>query len=945
MIPERCLIACQGSTVEYFVKDYIINMAWGDPEEFTIDWTVTGGTVMDVYDETDPKYGVKIKWSDTLHTGSIKIEVYTDSYYRQYWLCVRLINTPIADFEIIGEGEFCKNSPIFFNNLSVANGYGGIKSTLWDFGDGNYSSQYNPQHSYENAGDYEVTLTVTNWCNCESTYSMKISIVDKPAPIISCPGVVVEKETVTYTTEDPCGGKWIAEGGTIIDGGSGDYATIVWDGIDPAEGFGYIHYFSECTCPTTVKVPVVTKKALIKGDPFICEGDQNKFTLPQWPTTEFNWYIVYGDGSSTVIPTEQPNEVFVEGVQAGTHTLVCEYYNTLWGYSGATELEITVGKKAEITGNDTAFCAGSGTYTYTNVGGDPVTWTLMRDGTIVSGIPSYGNTFSHNFPVGGTYMLTATTDEGCVSEPFVIEVTQIPALTGEIQGQGFVCENLTYQYTYENDEPGTVLIWEASNGAVLQGNNTGNTVSVKFTGSGPYTLKVKRRSQDDPICWSPNELTKSIHKVNLIPTITNDTNPLNEFCPSSTTVFTANFAPGFIPDHIQWTLESDGSTPNSNFGNIVLGGNGNEVTINWNEISGGVNTGVLTLNVTHCGQTQTIPTNVALHTMPVLTLSLPTFICPGDGTIDVTVNAPGVTTGQLLFSFTNGYTESKSIHSSGNYTITNGFTNATATNITQSLTVTLLNPNGCHYSPSDTKTAEIYPETKITITPGYNVAICLEETPIYSHTLTSNLSTGSTSSANFQWYKNNMPITGWIAGSSGASYVINNTNQPIPQGTYYVAVKDGNNCIVYSNEINVFLYCSEEVDCDITPVPVIAISGEWNCNQIKVTLDYNHEPDSIQWTIGQGVSFTGQNIGVTTAEGYFTSIEPGAHLIFAKLYYGDCFIVRMVEVKKHYQPILSLGASCNTSGTYNVTLNNNSLVFDIDTDDITFEYYDRTTSF
>lgn len=272
IIPDRCMRACKGSTVEYFVKDYIINMAWGDPEEFTIDWTVTGGTVMDVYDETDPQYGIKIKWSDTAHTGSIKIEVYTDSYYRLYWLCVRLINNPIADFEIIGEGEFCKNSPIFFNNLSVANGYGGIKSTLWDFGDGNYSSQYHPQHSYEQPGSYVVTLTVTNWCNCESIYKMTLTVVEKPAPIISCPGVVVEKETVTYTTEDPCGGKWIAEGGTIIDGGSGDYATIVWDGIDPAEGFGYIHYFSECTCPTTVKVPVVTKRALIKGDPFICEG-------------------------------------------------------------------------------------------------------------------------------------------------------------------------------------------------------------------------------------------------------------------------------------------------------------------------------------------------------------------------------------------------------------------------------------------------------------------------------------------------------------------------------------------------------------------------------------------------------------------------------------------------------------------------------------------------
>lgn len=59
-----------------------------------------------------------------------------------------------------------------------ASAYGGIKpySYHWDFGDGEESTDQNPTHTYEEDGDYEVTLTVTddNGDTVEKVLSIKI---------------------------------------------------------------------------------------------------------------------------------------------------------------------------------------------------------------------------------------------------------------------------------------------------------------------------------------------------------------------------------------------------------------------------------------------------------------------------------------------------------------------------------------------------------------------------------------------------------------------------------------------------------------------------------------------------------------------------------------------------------------------------------------------------
>lgn len=45
---------------------------------------------------------------------------------------------------------------------------GNTTSWDWDFGDGNFSTEQNPQHNYETVGYYSVTLTIENSCDSET---------------------------------------------------------------------------------------------------------------------------------------------------------------------------------------------------------------------------------------------------------------------------------------------------------------------------------------------------------------------------------------------------------------------------------------------------------------------------------------------------------------------------------------------------------------------------------------------------------------------------------------------------------------------------------------------------------------------------------------------------------------------------------------------------------
>ena len=61
-------------------------------------------------------------------------------------------------------------------------------SFYWNFGDGTYSNQAEPQHSYQNSGNYEVNLTITSSQGCRDSVT-KLYLVTIPQNFAELPNI------------------------------------------------------------------------------------------------------------------------------------------------------------------------------------------------------------------------------------------------------------------------------------------------------------------------------------------------------------------------------------------------------------------------------------------------------------------------------------------------------------------------------------------------------------------------------------------------------------------------------------------------------------------------------------------------------------------------------------------------------------------------------------
>lgn len=120
---------------------------------------------------------------------------------------VSVKDVPVSDFSYVINGN-----EVTFTNFSV-----GGDSYLWDFGDGNSSTEESPVHAYAMDGDFDVVLLVTNECGeNDATTAINISL----SPIASftaseetgCPTLEVNFENTSTNSPDEI--EWIFEGGT-----------------------------------------------------------------------------------------------------------------------------------------------------------------------------------------------------------------------------------------------------------------------------------------------------------------------------------------------------------------------------------------------------------------------------------------------------------------------------------------------------------------------------------------------------------------------------------------------------------------------------------------------------------------------------------------------------------------------------------------------------------
>ncbi len=98
---------------------------------------------------------------------------------------------PVADF--VGSPT-SGNAPLTVNFTDQSTG--NPTSWSWDFGDGNTSTAQNPSHTYNAAGTYTVTLTVSNDCGSDQMVKVDyITVNEAPAQTMHVDQMEVTKET------------------------------------------------------------------------------------------------------------------------------------------------------------------------------------------------------------------------------------------------------------------------------------------------------------------------------------------------------------------------------------------------------------------------------------------------------------------------------------------------------------------------------------------------------------------------------------------------------------------------------------------------------------------------------------------------------------------------------------------------------------------------------
>jgi PKD repeat protein len=374
--------------------------------------------------------------------------------------------TPFADFT---PHSGCINSAINFNDLSSING-GTITSWSWNFGDGNFSQQQNPVHTYNSAGNYPITLTVTSNLGCTSTASGSVDIYNLPQANFAyshgCQNTLLQFTDQSNTSFGNITG-W------LWDFGDGTTSTLQ----NPTHAFTLtgmqvvtltITTAGGCTDIRSHNVQIFPEPilAFTTSSNSICKGSSvsitNTSTTSNGAINSWNWN--FGDGTSS--SQQNPTHIYTT---TGTFNIALIAV-TSHGCSDTILHQVTVSPvPVANAGNDVWICRGAST-NLTAAGSTSYSWSPGGNTTQVITVTPQNTT---------TYYVTVTNAGGCTAtDSVIVNIKNLPNANAGVDKSICVGGSTSLLAT-----GGTSYNWNP-------GNLTGNSITVNPPTTTSYIVTV-----------------------------------------------------------------------------------------------------------------------------------------------------------------------------------------------------------------------------------------------------------------------------------------------------------------------------------------------------------------------------------------------------------------------------------------------------------------------
>jgi len=936
---DKCVKVCEDSAVMF---ELMFDNQAQQVDDIT--WIVDGGNITNTsLDQTQ----INVQWPTTIENASVNVEILmSNGETILSRLCVEVTPKPEAFFEIAGlENEFyCEDTDLYFNNLSTTADGSNIVSHNWDFGNGDFSNAENPVYSYNEAGEYQVTITVRDECNCVNRYTQNISVLP-PAYQIECPTVTCENAIETYFIEvnpeaeadkvDCSRFNWSVDGGDIIEK-EDNWVSVIWNEVD-ASGFGTIYFDQsdcnvKCNSVLAARIPVVQEQGTIQGGKTeLCEGEQSVFSLPQWPTTDFQWILVDNFGTTypnNTLLTDQRNEIAVgaDGLTPGSYTLKANYTNTLLNCSGNAEIDIQILESLEIQNHPDKSCEdASVTFSLVNSTSN-AQWTISKLGVSVAS-PT-GSSINYNFTEAGLYDIMVSKEGYCTASSS-IEIFENPSfpIGSTIEGDNEICPNQLLTYTVDPFISEGNILWSVTNGEII-GSNIGTEVSVIFNENATnFQISAQLFNPNSTECLS-NPIVKDISLFTVNKEITNvDSSSTGNqtFCASSLSEFIIDYQNS---DTYSWSFDPpELATVSANQGT-------NNPTILFNEpiedqTGNIIDQGDIIVHAKVCGQMQEIDRfDFNILESPTLTVTTPTSVCEGEQfSVDITSDTPlDILNPQdditIIFEGVNIQFNTAIVNSPTSFTITDVALDDIENIQTIAYNVSV-NSESCNpATASGTIVVTPSPEANISIQSGSN-AFC---DPQNINTVFESSIQNPDGNETYQWLYNGFtPISGATSPTLNAGNLDNNIYN---FGSYRLEVTNAEGCTDITNFIQITQNCNELPPCDSGQTATV--STDWNsCDEVKVTVNYSGNPVSVEVIATDSFSLGNSTLINTEANPQqsiftFSTNASGFYNFRINVLYNNCLIRLFEDVKVGYKPILNAEISCSGSSIYDVILNNDS---------------------